>query len=410
MISQSSHRHPALSDVYGKIEQVLLTIPSKYGMDAVRKKYLGILEALGGRVKYIILAPLRGDAPKSEQIQQYWLALKHKDWLPQEQAFILEQDFELDQRNSPPTPWVQDPFSMLRGEDGWPIFLEPYYFGKNTRGQDQHIAEQVSAHTGYLMKSTRYFFEGGNILVGDDFMLVGRDTLVKNLQQYHYDVGPLDHGYEAAVRHISCEFCHIFGVDAIIWLGTEEPFPNETVGVHQGEFFRQVFFHIDLYVSLGGKTAGGEELVFVAELREEDLVHAGVRNDAGWLSIKAALDSTAQQLAEAHQRQFGPKFQVVRVPMGLTRFGSGNIAPLSFNNCLTEVYQGIKTAYLPHYQAKEESDAENYFARLADAAAEAYRDEGFSIVWVHGDFLSSAPSFGSLHCIVKVIRRRHYPY
>lgn len=410
MIAHPTHRHPALSDVYGKIEQVLLTIPADYSKSAVSKKYVGILDALGGNVKYIILAPLKEASDKQEQIQDYWKALKHKDWLPEDQAFILEQDYEVTQRDSDPSPWVQDPFSMLQGEDGWPIFLEPYYFGKDTRGQDQHIAEQVSAHTGYLMRSTRYFFEGGNIIVGDDFMLVGRDTLAKNLQQYHHDVGPTDQGYAQAVKQVTHDFCHVFGVDALLWLGSDLPNAFEILGFNQGDFCLQVVFHIDMYVNLGGKNARGEEVVFVAELREEDLDHAGVRDDTRWQAVKAGLNATAQQLAEADQRQFGPKFQVVRVPMALMRFAQGRVFPLSFNNCLTEVYQGIKVAYLPRYQKKDNHDAANYLARLADDAEKAFRDEGFSIVWVHGDFLSFASSLGSLHCIVKVIRRKRYPY
>lgn len=410
MLTQPSHRHPALSDVYGKIEQVLLTIPAEYDKSAVSKKYLGILDALGGNVKYIILAPLKEASDKQDQIQEYWKALKHKDWLPEDQAFILEQDFAVTERDSDPSPWVQDPFSMLRGENGWPIFLEPYYFGKGSRGQDQHIAEQVSAHTGYLMKSTRYHFEGGNIIVGDDFMLVGRDTLAKNLQQYHGNPRPFHKTYPQAIKHVTQDFCKIFGVDAVLWLGREQPLAFEIPDFHQGEFHMQVLFHIDMYVNLGGKNARGEEVVFVAELRDEDLDHAGVRDEARWLAVKAELDATARQLADADQRQFGPKFQVVRVPMGLMRFAPGRVFPLSFNNCLTEVYQGIKVAYLPRYQKKDHHDAANYLARLADDAEKAFRDEGFSIVWVHGDFLSFAATFSSLHCIVKVIRRKHYPY
>lgn len=405
MIYQPNHGHPALSDVHGKIEQVLISIRPNSTTDAVKRDYGGIFEALGGRVQFIVLGTIKEEASREGQLKRYRSILKTSNAFPDEQTFILEPDYEESFRTTDPSHWVQDPFSILQGAEGWPIFLEPYYFGKGDRGQDQHIAEQVSAYTGYLMKSTRYFFEGGNVLVGDDYMVVGRDTLIKNLKHYYSDVTPNTASYLNAVREITEAFKQTFGVRYVIWLGHQTPRPLDGLD-HQGEYYSQPFFHLDLYLTLGGRTAEGKELAFVAQILDTDLELLSSTQRGMWIERQKMLNETAALLAASHGDQPGPSFQVERVRMGLTRYGRGGVAPLSMNNCLVEVYHGIKTVYLPRYRSSDDDEAV-YLDHLSEESAQVLRKEGFSVIWVEGNFKDMAPSCGSLHCIVKVIQRKY---
>lgn len=400
--------HRALSDVYGRIDQVLLSMRNVTDRK-ISKQLSGILKALGGRVHFILIGPqqsMNGD-DKGPTVRAMKKEVARAKAFPEYQLYLVEPDFDDGPRTAAPSPWVADPFTVLVGASGTPILLEPYHFGLRKRQQDQYLAEQVSASTEYFMKSTRYLFEGGNNLVGDDYMLVGMDTLVENMNRFYPDLSPLDVTYKHKMDEIKIAFGNTFGVKFVIWVGEEEEHVLKVLNSHQGGQQRQVFFHIDLYLTLGGKTRDGEELVFLAEIQDEEFRRIPAALHAPWKKVANALDRLKDMLEHQHERCPSPKFKVERIPMGLKQGGNGNMVPLSLNNALVEVYQGVKVIYLPEYTTQSKDQA--YLEDLASRTEKALEPHGFRPIWVKGDFYANAESYGSLHCITKVLRRSFRP-
>ncbi|MCP5119387.1 MAG: hypothetical protein GY953_51960, partial [bacterium] len=141
--------------------------------------------------------------------------------------------YECELESSRHSIWAQDGYCCLQSDDGRTVLLEPLAFN---RGGDHFVAEQVAAETNMEAEVTKYYIEGGNILAGDNYLLVGKDYLEYNQQQT---------GESEA--ELTQSFRDLFGVEHVIWLGLDQAvqFP---IYVYEGRY--QPIFHIDMYITL----------------------------------------------------------------------------------------------------------------------------------------------------------------
>ena len=388
----------ATSSVYGKIEEILIAIEGeKEGLKAedIKKQFGLVISAFRDRQEIVCL----GNFAEGESVTQALGAHLLK-------PVCTEYGEQHDE-------WVQDPFCVLSGPEGVTTLLEPYFFEKIN---NRFLAEQLSHGHGTLIRSTRFHLEGGNILVGDDYMLVGMDCAEENRVKVFG--GKID--LEEACEKLTKDFRELFGVNYVIWIGSKSPLTNP-LKMPMGPHLLQPIFHIDMFLTLGGKSNSekhqGDELVFVAdihfnpsEVNPYDDVKGHEENDPRFVHLnefKNSLDETARYLEEYHLNQPGPQFHVKRLPMQVILSEQEETTVYSYNNCLVEYYHGIRRAYLPQFRLLEHN-GENPRCECSHCRArKAFEGLGFRVTFVDDTFDQRAKLRGGLHCITKVLRRSH---
>lgn len=405
----------ACSSVYGKITMVLLLFrgtAKEVDSDMIRRRFGHIFEAFGDRVTFVILANgVRiGDQKKEEELTQWFSnALQSSHLYPKHHVICVgtysgdsaavegqEDDRRLlNEQNQ----WAQDAFVVLETAEGMTVLLEPMlhvYLGNAL------VAEQLASTANILLKPTRYRIEGGNILIGDDYALVGMDLLELNRKRF-FDSYPLQEGRNL----VTAEFKRLLGVKYLVWIGGEEALPSP-LGLKQGQPQLQPLFHIDLFVTLGGKhPESGHEVVFVAKVYNEGVLppdNAEGNRNQQIADFNTSLDLIADHLRDYHKLQPGPQFQVERMPMGIRFDPDGKPTILSYNNAHVEWYHGIRRIYLPSYPSLRSGPKP-----LEDRVEKLMKGLRYNHRFIDNLFEDySRYENGSLHCLSKVLCRTSY--
>ncbi|MCB9763174.1 MAG: agmatine deiminase family protein [Alphaproteobacteria bacterium] len=384
-----------LSSVYGEIRKMLLTYPHalRVPFDVVLQRYKGIFEALGQDMHYVILAFPKVHGKLRRTAQRAGLDPDRNLTLVPAQIAPFASIRQL-VREEPDGSWlafVDSPTHSIWAQDAYCVLtdgtqstlLEPMTF---TRGGDHFIAEQIAAHTDVRIDATRYHLEGGNMLTGDDFTLIGVDYLYENMTLTGQSAAEVTRGLQRQL-----------GVEHLIWLGFEDPlrFPMQ---VFQG--VRQPIFHIDMYITLGGKTASGRQRVFVGDTR---LAKRLLDQDPVPDVISDAFDRVAAFLANYNAS--GPRFEVVRLPLDLwfDEPGAPRGTFLTYNNCLVEVFGDTRRAFVPAYASVAPASLNR--RRLDSAVVEIFEGQGFDVRLMHGAYEELCKRGGSMHCITKALAR-----
>lgn len=322
--------------------------------------------------------------------------------------------------------WAEDAFVVVDDLDRRPpvtFLLEPERF---PRVGDFQLAELVATATPMETAQSPLHFQGGNVLIGDDFALVGADYLddsraglaaggsvedfpaagstraqedfVKRLFREQFDPARTFHFPAAAPRNRA--------QNTIVEIGGERWL--ETVDAGRGN--RQPIFHIDMFISLAGRAPGGDGryqvLVGDPGLADRTL---------GWTpvdhNLQAEFDAIADQL-----RRLG--FSVRRTPLPYVSVDlrgafevevGGRTVEVAgerlwyfatSNNCLVQIDETGRDVWLPTY-------GHSPFEELAatDAAhRRTWESLGFTVHQL-GDFHTFAMRLGALHCIKKYLAR-----
>ena len=378
----------------------------------IQNRYAKLFQAFGDRVTFVILANgvTIGDQ-KNEQYLEDWFqeALNSSHLFPKHHVICIETfegtpkgaegskpDEYLDNDQN---EWAQDAFVVLQTPHGQTVLLEPML---HTYVANALVAEQLASTANILLKPTRYRIEGGNILVGDDFALVGRDLLEHNRIRFFGD-----RSAEEGIHEVTAVFKQLLGVKYLIWTGMQAP-QRFKLDVKQGDLALQQFFHIDLFVTLGGKDAKtGHEVIFIAKIDADAAICPADEREsckAGIAEINDALDLLAIWFQKLHEREAAPQFAVERMPMGIEIANNGKCSIYSYNNCHVEWYHGIRRMYLPRYPqfTAGSRDLEGKIKRLMTGL-------GYQSQFIEQDFdRRSKYEHGSLHCLTKVLARTSY--
>lgn len=431
-----------LSSVYGKIEQVLLVQPgfvnaySGKALEAVRatfqqygiaciilKNEHDVWELLPGgkRGNLPFDDPLIAELLERGRGKDIEISIKFdlRQW--SEDFFILQdRDAAFVQ-----SEWAQDGFVVLQYDDVHNILLQPLI---SRRFMDQFNSFELSMERSlaFLLRPTMLELEGGNILVGDDFALIGKNTLARNWDRRlrRCSAAELkDHDFlELALKQLAHDVADELGVGEVIWVG----FPGVRLDLFcEGRLTFQSDFHIDLYLTLGGKTETGRELLFVAdpglgkrivEERTGVTVQHGLSWEGESIVDDLVFDSFTEHLEEFfsnyNEDKQERKFEVVRLPMLI----ADGVA-YSYNNCLVEVVGAKRRVFLPNYVEHDPDDLKRSAKKAAlnanlsalNSVVEAiFKAHDFDeIVWTGrgAHFIHFASRRGSLHCLTKVLRR-----
>ena len=374
-----------VSSAEGRITRMLLTVP-RYAAEStpISAVYASLLAALGDDVDLTILT--------HESV-----ADEVRGWRQAGGDVVLDVEDHLMF-----SVWAEDGYVMVtdRNEATW--FVEPYAF---PRYGDGLVAELVANGTGLHKAQAPLYFQGGNVLIGDDFVLLGADYPAESLE-YVGDVLTPGPGESPAdlVKRLYTEYLDTGR--RLLYVGSRVPVPAETTRtveidgeewtevVHTGNApeTAQPVFHIDMFITLAGRGRDGRYRVLVGDPSlAADLLGERVAPHA----MRQVFDSVAGVL-----RRLG--FDVVRNPLPLVYVDdpAERLRVWYFataNNALVEPGRVILPTY-GHgaWEALEVVDRAN---------ADLWRSLGYEVATL-ADCHPLAEALGSVHCIKKYLGRR----
>jgi hypothetical protein len=308
--------------------------------------------------------------------------------------------------------WAQDPCLVLQDESDGLRLLLPSRF---ERQQDARAVEVVAAAIGAEVVPVPLDVHGGDVLAGDDFVLVGRHGLDATAAMLTDDEGAVVGGAGAQVSALERLTDLLAGDRRLLVAGTDHPLPSHrtrTIRAHGRELVEVLpgggesphpLIHLDMFLTLAGRGPEGRYRVLVGSpaLADEQLGRRVVDP-----VLAEHLDDIAAQLTR-------DGFEVLRNPLPLT-YGDGRREIdgetrdvrlwylATANNCLVQLDEGAgDEVWLPTY-------GHGAWRELAvtDAANRRIWEE--LGVTAHGltSFHTFTQRFGALHCIAKELDRR----
>lgn len=302
--------------------------------------------------------------------------------------------------------WAEDGYAVTRGENKT-YFAEPFSFPRYADGLMAEFASNISDLENY---QAPLYFQGGNILIGDNFFFIGADY-PKNSLQY---VGQAifqepDETPTQLIKRLYSEYLDTS--KELFYIGSKIPVPSqktEEITIN-GETWRQVLFmgnkegtvqplfHIDMFISLAGRNSDGKYQILVGD----PTIAADILDFPE--SLKYAMTEVFDNIAFNLSKN--PDFKVLRSPLPLiyaddtgskTRYWYFATA----NNCLVENYSDSKKVWLPTYGYGGWTD----LAKTDNKNKEIWEGLGYTVEFL-ADFHPFAENLGAVHCIKKYLGR-----
>lgn len=316
------------------------------------------------------------------------------------------------------TVWAQDSYAITESSDK-SYLVEPFYMW---RYADRVLADIFCQATGRFDDTqVPLYFEGGNMLVGDSFVLVGADYSNKTIKYLKKQVlrhdgtqsvaayvtelfgKYLDHHRDfiflAANRSVPIAEERSFDRNGVEW--TEQHLTGNVKNTVQP------LFHIDMFITLVGRPVEGEPFeILVGDTRLASEVYGFAPVPTG---IDEALNDIADNLALISD------FKVMRVPLPyifhdqfsiktrLWYFATYNNAIVQ--NCRHRPQDGESFVILPSYGDDQSVDDElQRLATVDKFVAGVWRDLGFTPILIP-KLQPCAVRQGALHCMTKYLSR-----
>jgi hypothetical protein len=373
----------------GAIARMLLTIPSyAVAAEPLSAIYRGLLRELPASVGLVILTH---EAAASEIGR--WLGEAARTHTAEVVQAPDHLQFSV---------WAEDGYVVVRDEEsGSTDFVEPFSF---PRYGDSLVADFVANASDLDKTQAPLYFQGGNVLIGDDFFFIGADYPAETLRYLGTVLIPATGESPAhQVHRLYGEY--LDPVRKLIYLASTIPVPAQqrrSIELDGAQWIEEVFvgnragtvqpiFHIDMFVALaGGKRVLVGDPRLAAELLEIPLQpHA----------MAEVFDDIARSLARLG-------FEVLRNPLPLAYMDDPEKRVRTWyfatsNNALVHAPARERPAvFLPTYgygawESLAVTDRRN---------REIWEGLGFDVRQL-GDFHPLAEELGALHCIKKYLAR-----
>jgi hypothetical protein len=384
-----------LSSAHGRIKTVLLTYPA-YGAGeySYHRVYVDLLSKLPRGTRFVILC-------HPSVVEDLQTALKEAK--ATRRATIIESPEYVQF-----LVWSQDPYVIVEDlgvKAKTTYFVEPFTF---RRASDAVISDLVAEATAYQNLQSPLYFQGGNILIGDDFTLVGADYPANtlNLVEQTGHIRIPDKADPA--QFIKELYQSTFDPSRrIVYVGTRLPVPQYQTReitlngetwleeLYLGTGQAQPIFHIDMFISLAGRSRSGKYRVLVGSPQMADQL-------LGRRTIPHAMAEIFDDIARL-LRRLG--FLVRRNPLPLTyvddpaqKLRTWYFA--SANNCMVQIDGQDQTVWLPTYGHGDWAD----LAVIDRKNKQIWESLGFQVMELT-DFHPFAQNLGAVHCITKYLKR-----
>jgi hypothetical protein len=388
-----------VSSAHGRFEHILMAYPSYAGGDDVYHAiFRDLFKKLPAEVELTVVA----HPTVVDEVTQ-----------------LLEQERPTPKSTVVETPrhlyfsvWAEDPYVVVQdiGSPARPTFIvEPFLF---ERYGDTVIAELVAEATEIQATQAPLIFQGGNILIGPKFVLVGIDYLLKTWKVFASSQPPTQPGTGSPEQQVKSRFREAFDpARELIFVGTRLEVPKGqqrtiqvngeqwTEFVYVGTGMQQPIFHIDMFISLAGYGSTGKYRLLVGSpsLADELLEREPVPQ-----ALAAVFDDVAKNLGSLG-------FEVHRNPLPLTCVDDPEAKERMWyfatsNNCLVQIADGEADVWLPTYGHGPWKDLEV----TDNANKRIWEDLGFTVHQLV-DFHILAQNLGAVHCIKKYLARSEEP-
>ena len=384
-----------VSSAHGRIRKLLLTYPGYAAGDySYRDVYADLFKKLPPHTELVILHHRSAEPELTQALAQAGVAARTTTVVAPEHVHFLV--------------WAEDPYVVVHdaAQAGRVFLLEPYTF---PRASDAVISDYVNEAANVRNFQSPLYFQGGNILIGDDFFFIGVDypaNTLRLIERGGHIIVPDGERPEDFVRQL---YVDTFDPRRkIAYVGTNLTVPARQVRrvtidgqpwseeIYAGTGTAQPIFHIDMFVSLAGRNAAtGKYRVLVGSpAMAAELLGASPPDHA----MAPVFDDVARNL----ERQ---GFEVIRNPLPLTYVDDASARWRMWyfataNNCLVEITKTTKTVWLPTYGHGDWRD----LAVVDRKNKEIWQGLGFDVVEL-GDFNPFTQGLGSVHCIKKYLAR-----
>jgi len=424
-----------LSSVNGKITSLLITLPNEYFKknDELYLSYLHVVEELAAKfddTQLVLLAETEGkhfNEKEQQKIDKIKSRLKNGSEVL---VYCIKEA-----NDNAFSIWSQDAFLIANPKNNnnsdLKYLINPASYQRNNRRNDGSIAKGVIAGLtpGYTPLNFPSPIEGGNVLVADDFILIGQDEIVhskmtdngfrKQFQSFFGDEKPL---IPISVKYTKPKKPEELRTrsgkrggdtrDLFIIKDTKNNQLHHDIYRWRGK--EQPLFHIDLFVTLLGRDTVGKQLIMVGEpvkgfdANELDK-HTQQLFDYQFNDVERRITECLQNLERDLQKN-GIQYEILRNPLPLTYHGYGWDTSwywASYNNCLIEITDTQKTVWLPSYGTDTDINNPHWndLKKYDEQQVNLLRRNGFKVHLFNQDFHFLASKSGSLHCMTKCLCR-----
>ncbi len=422
-----------VSSVYGQMKELVLFYPAVNDRETKRPyRYLNFM------LELVASMPERG--------RTFIVVVENYESLPSDYEEELKKTAKkaghllkivlIDYSKRTLSPWVQDAFLPISfdGVGGRQTYLVESKINEQNREASEALVQTRQANSPDDLNGVQYIksslpFVGGNVLAGEDFVLIGLHFSSKETLQEMGDQW-------LGKRHI------VIGAATTLiqsWVGAKQT-SDKVRNYYESDTRDQALFHLDLFISLAGKVwrraftecfvigkpevgfEGLEEAPKDVQQLVKDLIE----------KTNAAIDVMIEQLKQG-MKDLGKKFKIIRNPLPLTYYDekeerNGEIIYNRYwswataNNCLVEQYYNrqqkqVRRVFLPSYGTKS-----NYAAfsdtssttKYGDWSYLAYYDKKNMLIWqklnyevvlLKEDYNPFIRRQGSLNCLTNCIKR-----
>lgn len=383
----------------GRIARMLLTVPAyATSSEPLAAVYRDLLARLPHDTALVVLTH-----ESAKAVVERWLGEAARGTRARDDVLTAPDHLNF-------SVWAEDGYAVVH--DGGlqrTLFVEPYSF---PRYGDSLIADLVAGGTDLESTQAPLYFQGGNVLVGDDFFLLGADYPANTLSY----VGPVltpepGESAEALVHRLYREY--LDPGRRLRYVGSGVPVPAQqsrpfTLGGERWTEYLylgnrpgtvQPMFHIDMFLTLAGRGADGRYRVLVGD-------PAAAADVLGHDLLPHAMAEVFDDIAAVLDRD---GFHVLRNPLPLA-YVDDPLARERFwyfatsNNALVQLArgpgEGADAVYLPTYG----HGAWPELAATDEANAQIWAGLGVEPVML-GDFHPFASNLGAAHCIKKYLAR-----
>ncbi len=380
-----------VSSVFGSIERLLFTAPSYvFDYPAYSQPYQDLLGKLPGNTDFFFLVHER--ARQSLETMIAAVGAQARSTIVEAPDFMRF------------TVWAEDAYAVTQeGGAGTSFLVEPASFA---RAQDALIADIMAAATDLDLDHASLYYQGGNILIGDDFWLLGTDYPNRSLALGLVVPEPGETKLEAVQRAYGGR---LDSQKQLFLVGSTIPVPSQAeqqftmngqtwveelyAGNSPGTV--QPMFHIDMFVTLAGRSSNGTPIALVGDPRlASDILQEPLLPQA----MAPVYDDIAAKLV-------AQGFEVVRNPLPLVYQDDPSRRRrywyfATSNNALVQVVGASKQVWLPTYGYGDWSDLQ----ATDNANRDVWEGLGFTVEML-GDFHPFAFNLGAVHCIKKYLLR-----
>ncbi|SOD93803.1 hypothetical protein [Caenispirillum bisanense] len=384
--------HPkASSSVTGPIRRLLLTIAADVAQNLqMQAVYRAILVEMPATTSFVIVVN-----PAVQALVEGWV--QQLNMQARVQQIVFDADF---------TAWARDPFVAVTTDGDATIHLaQPEPSGDHP--DTQIVAQMVAAPVpGIAAYPTPLYFDGGNVLAGDDFCILGANERQRTLDMLGTGGLPQPQPPTTPEELVDLLFQqYIVGVDrALHWLGLPDmPEQEEVPFEHNGEEWEQIFyygndpgaqqpvFHIDMFLTLMGREDDGYHVLLGSPTQAAYIM-------TGQMQTPPEAQAEAFDALQTQLQEMG--FIVHRNPMPLI-YQDDPVEKLrtwyyaAYNNALVQVDETGRRVWLPSFAHGIWQQA---LQQVEQANVQIWQERGFEVTLMP-DFQVFTAMAGALRCI-----------